>query len=188
MSVKVSMNKALMVFMALSSISMGFASAVDAEEYKVGFVNVAKVLEQAPQAEDARGRIEREFAPRDRELLAEQQGLRSMEDDLVKDGAMMSEAERSKLERDIRNLQREIRRAQEEFREDLNVRRNEELGKIQRQVIEVIRVLAENEEYDLIVSDGVLFAGERVDITDDVLSLLGGEFAQSDKKDSENDN
>jgi outer membrane protein len=111
-----------------------------------------------------------------------------MEDDLVKDGAMMSEAERNKLERDIRNLQREIRRAQEEFREDLNVRRNEELGKIQRQVIEVIRVLAENEEYDLIVSDGVLFAGERVDITDEVLSLLHGEFAQSDKKDSENDN
>ena len=187
MSVKPSMHKILIVFMAFSSGSIGFASSVDAEEYKVGFVNVAKVLEQAPQAEDARGRIEREFAPRDKELLAEQKGLRSMEDDLVKDGAMMSEAERSKLERDIRNLQREIRRAQEEFREDLNVRRNQELGKIQRQVLEVIRVLAENEDYDLIVSDGVLFAGDRVDITDEVLSLLRVEFAQL-KKDSENNN
>ena len=150
-------------------------------QLKIGFVNVAKVLEEAPQAEDARGRIEREFAPKDRELLGQQKEIRSLEDRLLRDGTIMAEAERAALERQIRSRKREVRRMQEEFREDLNMQRNQELAKLQRKVLEAIQALAEANAYDLIVSDGVLFAGKRIDITDEIISRLNAEFADSEQ-------
>ena len=146
-------------------------------QVKVGFVNVAKVLDTAPQAEAARVRIEGEFAPRDRELLQQQRKVRSEEDRLVKNGAIMSQSERTTLEEQIRRLKRQLRRSQEEFREDLNLRRSQELSKLQRVVIEVIQTVGGDEGYDLIVSsDGVVFASERVDMTDRVIERLNAEF------------
>ena len=150
--------------------------AVALAQFKVGFVNIPKVLEKAPQAESARMRIEKEFAPRDRELLDRQKEIRSLEDRLVKDGAVMSASERQRQEGEIRATKREIRRLQDEFREDLNLRRSQELSKLQRKVTEVIQSLAKAEKYDLIVTDGVIYAGERVDITDKIIGRLNTEF------------
>ena len=149
-----------------------FAAQAASAQVKVGFVNVAKVLELAPQAEAARSRIEREFAPKDRELLQQQKDVRSLEDRLVKNAAVLSEAERQRKETEIRAAKRDLRRAQDEFREDLNLRRSQELSKLQQKVTQVIQILAKAEKYDLIVSDGVIFAGERVDITDKILERL----------------
>ncbi len=165
------LKNTLLSCLAVVVTGLMFVPDVSAE-FKVGFVNVARVLDKAPQAEDARERIEKEFAPKDRRLLAQQKELRALEDQLVRDGAVMTEDQRVKLEQDIRGRRREMRRAQEEFREELNLRRNQELGKLQREVIEVIQELAKAEKYDLVVSDGVLFAGERVDITDRVIGRL----------------
>ena len=153
-----------------------FAAPAASAEAKLGFVNVAKVLELAPQAEAARNRIEREFAPKDRELLQQQKDVRSLEDRLVKNAAVLSDVERQRTETEIRAAKRELRRAQDEFREDLNLRRSQELSKLQQKVTEVIQVLAKAEKYDLIVSDGVIFAGSRVDITDMILERLRADF------------
>ncbi|MDH3315524.1 MAG: OmpH family outer membrane protein [Gammaproteobacteria bacterium] len=148
-------------------------------QIKVGFVNISKVLDKAPQAESARERIEKEFAPRDRELLEQQKEIRAMEDKLVKNGAVMSATERQRQESEIRSLKREIRRLQDEFREDLNLRRSQELSKLQRKVTEVIQALAKAESYDLIVTDGVIYAGERIDITDRIIAQLTTEFRKT---------
>ena len=156
-----------------------FAAPAVSAEVKIGFVNVAKVLELAPQAEAARNRIEREFAPKDRELLQQQKDVRSLEDRLVKNAAVLSDVERQRNETEIRAAKRELRRAQDEFREDLNLRRSQELSKLQQKVTEVIQVLAKAEKYDLIVSDGVIFAGSRVDITDMVLEHLRADFKKA---------
>jgi outer membrane protein len=149
-------------------------------QVKVGFVNVPRVLDQAPQAQDARARIEREFAPRDRELLDEQKEIRGLEDQLIRDGDVMTEAERVRLEQEIRQRKRDLRRSQDEFREDLNLRRSQELSDLQREVIQVIQSIAQDEKYDLIVSDGVIFAGARVDITDTIIARLKAEFKQNE--------
>ena len=87
-----------------------------AADFKVGFVNVAIVLDQAPQAAEARTRIEREFAPRDREILARQQQIRALEDRLVKNAAVLSAGERERQEAELRQIKRDLRRSQEEFR------------------------------------------------------------------------
>ena len=170
------MNK-ILAFILLSSLSViAPVGAAQAAEYKVGFVNAAVLLDQAPQSESARKKLEAEFAPREKELVADQKALRAMEDKLAKDSAVMSESEQRKLERDILSRKREIKNAQDEFREDLNIRRNEELGKLQRSVYEIIVGLAKQEKYDMIVGDGVIYASDTVDITSKVLQRLKDDF------------
>ena len=160
----------------LAGIVLLAGAGTAAAEIKIGIVNPAVLLEKSPQAEAARKRLEREFAPRDRELVRRQKELRKLEERLARDGAVMSEAERRKLEREIRSRRRDIKRAQDEFREDFNIRRNEEFGKLQRQVYRAIVSLAKEEKYDLILGDGVLYAGKKVDITNRVLQRLKEDF------------
>ena len=145
---------------------------VFAEDYKIGAVNAIRVLEQSPQADNARGIIEKEFAPRDKQLLAKQKDMKALEDRLVKDGAIMSETERSKLERDIINQKRDLKREQDEFREDFNFRRNEEFAKIQRDIVDAIQKVAKENNYDVVLSDGVIYASPKVDISDLVIEYL----------------
>ena len=142
------------------------------ESLKLGSVNALRVLEQSPQADAARKLIEKEFGPRDRQLLAEQKKLKALEDRLGKDGAIMSEQERAKLERDIINKQRDLKRSQDEFREDLNFRRNEEFAKIQQDIIEAIQQVAKDNNFDVILGEGVIYANSRVDISGLVIEYL----------------
>lgn len=150
---------------------LSFALSASAE-VKVAFVNVEKILREAPQAEAVRKRLEREFAPRDKKLLMMQKELKKLEEKLSRDAEVMSESERRKLERKILEKRREFLRAQEEFREDFALRRNEELAKLQKQIFEVIQKLAEEEGIDLLLSGGVVYASERVDVTDQVIERL----------------
>ncbi|MEW5838022.1 MAG: OmpH family outer membrane protein [Pseudomonadota bacterium] len=155
--------------MALSGLASGSALA---KELKIGFVNSAMLLDKAPQAEAARVQLEKEFSSRERDLVENQKAAQAIEQKLAKDGATMSDAERSRQERDLNRRMRELQRQQVEFRDDLNLRKNEELAKLQRTVFKVINEMAKSEEYDLILSDGVVFAGSNVDITNRVLERL----------------
>lgn len=143
-----------------------------ASDIKIGFVNIKRVLEESVQATSANERLEKEFAPKDRALMTQQKELRALEDQLVRDGAVMTEDQRFRLEADISGLRREVRRSQVEFQEEFNLRRNQELSKLQRQVRQVIQDLSKAEGYDLVVSDVVLYASPGIDITDAVLLRL----------------
>ena len=116
--------------------------------------------------------IEDEFTSRDKELIAEQKKIKELEDKFKKDRAILSEQESSKLERDIISKKRDLKRKQDEFREDLNYRRNEEMVKIQKQIIESIQQVAKDNKYDLVLSEGVLFASPKVDMTGLVIEYL----------------
>jgi len=167
------MRTRLLSFLIVSSLASG---ALQAAELKIGFVNVARLLEKAPQAERAKKELEREFKPRDSKLISEQKTIKSMEEKLAKDEAVMSEAERQKLERDLLNRKRDAKRVQDEFREDFNLRRNEELGKLQKSIFEAIQSLAKEENYDLLLTDGVVFAKETIDVTGKIEQKLQASF------------
>jgi len=148
-------------------------SLAQAAEVKLGFVSIAKILNSAPQAESASKRLEQEFAPRQKGLVEAQKALRKEEEKLGKDGAVMSESQRRKLESEIRNQARELKRTSDEFREDFNLRRNEELGKFQKQVLEVINSVAKEEGFDLVINDSAtLYFSPQVDVTEKVLKRL----------------
>ena len=151
-------------------------SANAAGEVKVGFVNIASVMEQAPQAEAARKALEKEFSAQDAKLKAERDGILQLENKLKTDGDIMSESKRAKLERDILKRKREFKRANEELQEDFNIRRNEELGSLQKDIYDVIVKLAKSEKYDLMVTERVLYASDRIDVTDKILALLKKTF------------
>ncbi len=157
-------------------VSVTAVGSLQAAELKIGVVNAPKVLEQAPQAGAARTLLEQEFSPRDKAMQASQQALKKLEERLTRDGAIMSESERRKLERDIIARKRDLKREREEFTEDLNIRRNEAFEKLRRRVFQVIVNIAKTEKYDLILSDGVVFASDNVDITDRVIQTLSTEF------------
>ncbi len=175
------MNKlSLWILLGLYLSLLSFNAA--AAEARVGFVNTPRILEQAPQARVARERLEQEFAPRDSELAAVQKTLKAQEEKLARDGAIMSEDERRKLERDVLTQQRDLKRAREAFTEDLNLRRNEEFSRMQREVGDAIVAIAKQDGYDLIFETGVVFASDRVDLTERVLGLLRQQFEAQNKK------
>ncbi|PPD43008.1 MAG: hypothetical protein CTY16_14225 [Methylobacter sp.] len=141
-------------------------------DLKIGFVNIPAVLEKAPQAEKAKKRLEQEFSPRDRQLVSQQKEIQSKEERMTRDGSVMGDAERSNLEKDIINKKRDAKRSQQEFSEDFNARRNEELGKLQRRIVEAIRAIAKDQNFDLLLTDGVIYASEKIDVTAQVQQKL----------------
>jgi outer membrane protein len=163
--------KPLMHLIALVALALALPVQA-ATGVKVGYVNIATVMEQAPQAETARKALQKEFSSREARLTAERDAIIELEKKLKTDGEVMSESKRSALEREILKRKRSFNRAQDEFKEDLNLRRNEELAKIQKQVFESIVTLGKQDSYDLIVTERVLYASERIDITDKVLKEL----------------
>lgn len=160
-----------MSFLAIvTSLLLSFN--LQAANLKIGFVNTPKVLEAAPQAEDVRNILKTEFAPRDAELVEHQKEIQAMEDKLQRDGALMSATEKRNFERDILNKRRDFKRLRDAFAEDLDVRRKEELGKMQRNIAKVVMEFAKSEGYDLIFESGVVFASERVEITGAIIEAL----------------
>jgi len=152
-----------------------FIANVSFAELKIGFVNIPAVLEKAPQAEKAKKRLEQEFSPRDKQLVAQQKDIESMMAKISKDAAVMGKSEQAKLEKDIANKKRDAQRAQQEFSEDFNVRRNEELGKLQSHIVEVIRGIAKDQSFDLLLTDGVIYANEQIDVTAQVQQKLAAQ-------------
>ena len=153
---------------AVLAAPLGVAQA----QTKIAVVNIPKLLEEAPQAKTAMQALQDEFAPRQREIVAQQKELKTKEEKLQRDGAVMAENERRNAEKDLRDGQRELARKQNEYVEDLNLRRNEELGKLQRSLLQEVQAFARTSSYDLVVGDGVLYVNESLDITAQVLSAL----------------
>jgi outer membrane protein len=141
-------------------------------ETKIGYVNFQKLLEEAPQTKTAMQALENEFAPRRRELLTMQNDLKARDEKLQKEGAVMSEADRAKAEKTLRDQQREFSRKAGEFQDDASTRRNEEIGKVQRYLVSEIQSYANAQGFDLVLGDGVFFAKGPLDITANVLAVL----------------
>lgn len=150
-----------------------------AQELKIGVVNTPLLMQRAPQTKAAMDALQEEFAPRQREILAKQKEYEEMGAKFQKDAAVMGETERRNMEKELRDLQREVTRLQNEFQEDLNLRQNEEMSNLQVALLQEIQAYAAQEEYDLLVGDGVLFASGAVNITEQVLRAVEANFQAS---------
>jgi outer membrane protein len=148
------------------------APASYAADLKIGVVNAGVVLDKSPQKAAALARLEKEFSARSKSLEAKHKALRAAQEKLKKDGAILSADQRRDKERDLLSDQRELQRLQDEYSEDLSIRRNEELRKLEKDIAETIVDLAKKESYDLVLYQGVIFASDKVDLTDKVLEML----------------
>jgi outer membrane protein len=165
------LNKLLQYVLAGSLLAFSVGSS--AAELKVGYVQVDKILQEAPQTSESGKKLEREFSPRTQELDRMQKQIKDIQASLDKDGLTMSDSDRRNKERDLSNLNLEFQRKQRELREDINLRKNEELSSLQDRINKAVTAVAESDGYDLVVYSGVAYASKKVDITDKVLKSLG---------------
>jgi outer membrane protein len=147
------------------------ALSAQAAEIKIGFVNTERVFREAAPARRAQQKLEREFAARNSELSTLEKKGRDLQSELERDNMTMTEQARREKERQLADISREFQRKQREIREDLNLRRNEELTAVQERASRVINQIATEEHFDLIVQEAV-FASSRIDITDKVIRAL----------------
>lgn len=151
-----------------------FAAPVLAQgtDFKIGFVNTERLFREATPAKRAQTKLEKEFAGRDAEIQKLSKQVHDLQASLEKDGVTMADVDRRNKERDLANMNRDLQRTQREFREDLNLRRNEELAAVQERANKVIQQIAEAEKFDLILQDPVVYASPRIDITEKVIKAL----------------
>ena len=148
------------------------SSAVNAADLKIGFVSTERVLRESGPAVRAQIKLKGEFAKREAELNKMEKQIRDAQAVLDREGTTISESDRKVRERELSNLTREFQRSQRTYREDSNSRMNEELGSLQERADKIIKQIADQEKFDLILQEPVVWASPRIDITDRVIKLL----------------
>ena len=152
----------------LSVLAVGSTQA----EIKIGVVNASRLLQESPQAKAVQDALRTEFAPKQRELAAQQASLKAKQEKYEKDGATMSSDQRAKTEKELRDSNREYSQKVTDFQEDANTRQNEELSRLQSAVVAEVQSYALSQKYDLVLTDGVVYASPSLDVTAAVLAGL----------------
>lgn len=168
-----------LLFVCLMSLACVVQAGTDG--VRIGVVDTERILRESEQAVRAEKKIEKEFAARDQEIKKQIKLGKELQATLEKDGSTMSDSVRRFKERELANLNLNLQTMQREFREDLNLRKNEELAVVLAHADKAIRAIAESEEYDIILQETV-YRNPKVDITDKVLKYLAAESADKSEK------
>jgi len=139
---------------------------------KVGYVDLKRLLDEAPQMVESRGRLEREFAPRDTALKAEEAKLATLKQKFDRDASIMSKDDADARKREIEALDRANKRTREELRNELNSRAGAERDRTWQQIQNVAVEYARAQGFDLIVPGPVIYFSPAIDITEAVLQRL----------------
>ena len=139
---------------------------------KVGYVDLKRLIDNAPQMLESRTRLQREFAPRDATLKSDETRLADMNKRYARDGAIMSKTDADALKRQIDTLDGAIKRTREALRTELNARAAADRDRIWQQINDTVIDYARTHGYDLVVPSPVVYASPRIDITDAVLDQL----------------
>ena len=150
------------------------AAAALAQDMKIGFVDVERIRRESAPAERASKQLEKEFAPRAQELQRREAQVKTLQAQLEKDAMTLSESERRGKEQELSRMSVDYQRLQREYREDLNLRRNQELATLFERADRVIKQIADAEKFDLILQEAV-FRSPRIDITERVLKALAAD-------------
>ena len=153
-------------------LALATAAAPAWADLKIGVVQYARLMQESPQAKAAQDALRGEFSGKQKELQAQQAALKAKEESLQKDGATMTADQRTKAERDVRDGNRDLQQKVQGYQDDFNARQNEELSKLQKALVEEVQAFAQGEKFDLVLADGVIFAGPALDITPQVLAAL----------------
>lgn len=160
--------------MVAAALLVGAAGFAQSQELKIGYVNSEKVLREAAPAKAAQSRLEAEFGKREKDLNDLANRLKTAGEKLDKEAPTLSESERNRRQRDLVEQDRDFQRKRRELQEDLTQRKNEELASVVERANKVIRQIAEQEKYDLIIQEAVHWSA-RADITDKVIKALNAQ-------------
>jgi outer membrane protein len=154
----------------LATVCMS-ALSVQAEDFRVGFINTDRIFREANTAKVAQTKLEQEFSKREKDLVELGNSLKSNSEKLERDAPTLSETQRSTRQRQLADQDREFQRKRREFQEDLNARKNEELQQVLEKANKVVKQVAESEKYDLILQEAV-YINPKHDITEKVIKVI----------------
>lgn len=160
-----------MIIKAVAVCVLLISNAAMSGDFKVGVVDTERVLRESVPAVNAEKRITKEFSGRDLEIKALVKQAKDLQALLEKEGVTLSDADQRNKERELTTMNADIQRLQREFREDLNLRKNEELAIVLERANKTIQVIAETEKFDLILQEAV-YRNPKIDITDKVIQHL----------------
>ncbi|AOU98364.1 hypothetical protein BI364_10685 [Acidihalobacter yilgarnensis] len=166
-----SVRKSLLALFAISALLL-LSPASEAASGKIGFVNVAEIMAKSPQAEAARAELQKEFQPREKKLGELRDGIQKEEADLKRNASAMSSERKKQAEIDLQKKENDFNRELASFREDFGTKRNQVLQALQKKISEVILHVAKAGNYDMILSDGVVYVSDKINLTDKVLADL----------------
>jgi outer membrane protein len=155
----------------------GMATA-QAGDFKVGVVDTERILRESAPAMTAESKIEKEFSGRDADIKKLTKDAKELQADLEKENSKLSDTERRNKERELTAMNTDLQRMQREFREDLNLRKNEELAIVLERANKAIQFIAESEKFDLILQEAV-YRNPKIDITDKVIKYLADNKADN---------
>ena len=162
----------------LETLSPATALAQAPAAAKVGYVDMKRLRDNAPQVVAGREKLSKEFAPRDASLKADEKRLDDLRERQQREAATMATTDADTLKREIDALDRSIKRNREAMRNDLKSRSDQELDKSWREINDAVVAFAREQGYDIIVPSPVVYASARVDITDQVLERLRKQFRE----------
>lgn len=165
------LNRLVYPFLLLLFLTFPPTGLAQDSGYIIGFVNTARVLKEAPQAREVEERLKAIFEPREAQLKEGRQEILALEEQLKTDTELGSNARR-KLEREIRLKISQLKFLEQEFREDQNLRRNEEIRNLQKVISNVLKKQGDNGNFDLILTDGVSYVSDQIDITAETIEML----------------
>lgn len=147
------------------------AAPAFAQEFRVGFVNTDRIFREASSAKAAQAKLEQEFSRREKELTDMGNSLKALSDKFEREAPTLSESQRQQRQKQLIDQDREFQRKRREFQEDLNARKNEELQQVLERANRVVKQVAEQEKYDLVLQEAV-YINPKHDITDKVIKAL----------------
>jgi outer membrane protein len=171
------MRSTLKTLIAFGLSSLALAPIAHAQAQKIAYVDYQRVLSESPQAKSATAALEGEFGPKQKQLEAQRKELEGRMQKFDREQATMAEAERTKTQRDLRDSQLTLERRAKEFQEDVQMRQNEELQRVQKMIIESVRSYARAQSLDLVIAQGVIYSSDAVDITAPVIAAMQSKAA-----------
>jgi outer membrane protein len=153
-----------------TALALG-AVGVHAQDFKVGLVNVPRILSEAAAAKAVQAKLEQEFSRREKELVDQGAALKTAVERFEREAPTLAESQRATRQKQLGDQDRDLQRKRREFQEDLNTRRNEELQQLIERVNRVVKQVAETEKYDVIFQEAA-YVNPKHDITDRVIRAL----------------
>jgi len=153
------------------------AAPLRAQEFRLGFVSLDRIIKEAVPAKNAQAKLEQEFSKREKELQEQGATLKAMAEKLEREAPTLSDSQRAARQKQVVEQDRDFQRKRREFQEDLNARRNEELQQVFERANKVVKQVADAEKYDLILQEAV-YVNPKHDITDKVIKALNAATAK----------
>lgn len=169
-------RKLFFASMTLAVATLGVALQAQAADIKIGVVDMPSLLQKSPQAQTASQDMAKKFDSRKKDLMAEQDKIKNLQDQLNKNGAVMSAGQLQDAQSQLDEMQRDFSRKQSDYMDDVNMARNDALSRLQQEVLKAVQEFAQAQKYNLIVGDGVFYKDNTVDVTDQVLAQMQKDY------------